>query len=261
MYKSRISKWGLDKNTKEAEAWAVLRIKMQRDGIGKNSIFRIRGKCTTVDDVLRYFKRKGILDPESAQPPEHSTPPAETECWTPQPSPKQGFSTIQMPVGDQMQLWSNPDQILDGAITGETRRISQDFATSFNNNHVYLTVDQARQALFSNPEVQSFEVPRSPLPPQNLLVSEKLFASIKSYYEGAVTTSLFKIDEGGTLTFVDDATGFVQLDDFYSFCSMGANLMSSELFFEGRRCFSKASGLVNQICHVINPCTLRHLVR
>jgi len=259
MYKSRISKWGLDKNTKEAEAWAVLRIKMQRDAIGKNSIFRVRGKCRTVDDVLRYFKRKGILDPESAQPPEYSTPPAEIECWTPQPSPKPGFSTVRIPEGEQIQLWSNLDQILGGAITDETRRISQDFATSFYNNHVYLTVDQARQALFSNPEIQSFEVPRSPLPPQNLLVSEKLFASIKSYYEGAVTTGLFEIDEGGTLTVVDDKTGRIQLDDFYNLCLLGADLMSSELFFEGRRCFSKASGLVGPIIRRQHPETLTEL--
>jgi hypothetical protein len=260
MYKSRISKWGLDKNIKEAEAWAVLGIKMQRDVIGKNSIFRVRGKCRTVDDVLRYFKRKGILDPESAQPPEYSTPPPEIECWTPQPSPKPGFSTIQIPEGEQMQLWSNPNRIPDGAITGETRRISQDFATSFYGNHVYLTVDRARQALFSNPEIQSFEIPRSPLPPQNLLVSEKLFSSIKSYYEGAVATDLFEIDEDGTLAVVDDAKGRSQVDDFYNLCLIGVNLMSSKLFFEGRRYFSKASGLVCQIIRTQHPETLQILL-
>ena len=39
MYKSRIKQWGLEKNTKEAEAWALLRMKIERDAVGKNSLF------------------------------------------------------------------------------------------------------------------------------------------------------------------------------------------------------------------------------
>lgn len=97
MYKSRIKKWGLDKKTKEAEAWALLRIKMRRDAVGKNSAFGVRGKPVTIEDVLRYFKRKGILDPEVVpQPHEASTPPA-IDYWTPIPSPKPGNTTVQAP--------------------------------------------------------------------------------------------------------------------------------------------------------------------
>ncbi|PMD59823.1 uncharacterized protein K444DRAFT_529152, partial [Hyaloscypha bicolor E] len=60
MYKDRIKKWNLDKKTKEEEAWAMLRKQMQREAAGKESAFRVRGKAATIDDVLRYFKRKGI---------------------------------------------------------------------------------------------------------------------------------------------------------------------------------------------------------
>jgi hypothetical protein len=63
MYKTRVQKWGLDKKTKEPEAWAILRIKMARDLVGKDSAFRVRGKPVTIDDVLRYFKRKGYCKP------------------------------------------------------------------------------------------------------------------------------------------------------------------------------------------------------
>lgn len=77
MYKSRIKKWNLDKKTKEGEAWAILRMKMHRDAAGKESAFRVRGRTVIVDDVLRYFKRKGILNPEvEAGPLEASMLPA-----------------------------------------------------------------------------------------------------------------------------------------------------------------------------------------
>ncbi|PMD39544.1 hypothetical protein L207DRAFT_428284, partial [Hyaloscypha variabilis F] len=63
-YKVQINKWKLDKTYKEAEARAVLRKKIQRDALGKDSVFRVRGKPVTIENVRRYFKRRGIENPE-----------------------------------------------------------------------------------------------------------------------------------------------------------------------------------------------------
>ena len=44
MYRTRIRKWGIDKNNKAAEVAQVLRLKKQRDVLGKKSHFLIRNK-------------------------------------------------------------------------------------------------------------------------------------------------------------------------------------------------------------------------
>jgi hypothetical protein len=43
MYKDRIKKWGLDKKNKERDMVAILRKKTERDAVGKESSFRVRG--------------------------------------------------------------------------------------------------------------------------------------------------------------------------------------------------------------------------
>ena len=255
MYKARITKWGLDKKTKEAEALALLRIKTQRDAVGKNSAFRVRGKPVTIDDVLRYFKRKGIIHPEVApHSPKASTPPA-IEYWTPLPSPRPGTTTIQVPEEEDVQ--SEAD-LLDfrGAEMNVLSCSTTDSLPCIGDAHAYLNVDQTRQLLFSSPEIQSFEIAYSPLPPQSLLVPEKLFASIKAYYCAAFAEGLFKTGNYGYLTHANGAATYNRLYDFHELCMTGVELMSSEFFVEGRRCLSKALALVSNILCNQHPRTL-----
>lgn len=44
MYRTRIRKWGIDKNNKAAEVAYMLKLKKQRDAQGKTSNFFIRGR-------------------------------------------------------------------------------------------------------------------------------------------------------------------------------------------------------------------------
>lgn len=44
MYRTRIRKWGIDKNNKAAEVAHMLRLKKQRDLLGKKSSFFIRNR-------------------------------------------------------------------------------------------------------------------------------------------------------------------------------------------------------------------------
>jgi hypothetical protein len=44
MYRTRIRKWGIDKNNKAAEVAYMLRLKKQRDVVGKKSCFFIRNR-------------------------------------------------------------------------------------------------------------------------------------------------------------------------------------------------------------------------
>jgi hypothetical protein len=95
MYKTRIRQWRLDKTYKEAEARAILRIKKLRDAVGKDSIFRVRGKPVTVEKVHRYLKRKGVANPETEAQDPVSTPP-DIQYWTPLSSPSPRFKSMQV---------------------------------------------------------------------------------------------------------------------------------------------------------------------
>lgn len=60
MYSLRIQQWSLEKKNKEPEMRAMLRKMLQRSRQGKPSQCCIRGKSLRLEDVLRYWKRKGV---------------------------------------------------------------------------------------------------------------------------------------------------------------------------------------------------------
>ncbi|KAK4149274.1 Clr5 domain-containing protein [Chaetomidium leptoderma] len=57
MYRTRIRKWGIDKNNKAAEVAYMVRLKKQRDALGKKSCFLIRDRPVDWDDIERYLAR------------------------------------------------------------------------------------------------------------------------------------------------------------------------------------------------------------
>lgn len=242
MYKDRIKKWHLDKKTKEEEAWAMLRKKMQRSAAGKESAFRVRDKAVTIDDVLRYFKRKGILDPEAQARPQTSPTPPAVECWTP--------------------ALSRDDEERD-ATDWLAPRCSEPQPFALGRPHIggmlgNLSVNQTRQILFSNSDIQSFEIPSSPLPPKSLLVPERLFASITTYFHGAFDSGLFKTNDDGHLV---SSTNYPKIgnhpSDFFYLCYSGVELMNLGSFAEGRRLFSQASSITNGLLQNQHPKTLQ----
>ncbi|KAG0649527.1 hypothetical protein D0Z07_4257 [Hyphodiscus hymeniophilus] len=88
MYKDRIKQWGLDKNNKEHELAALLRKKTQRDGVGKQSILKVRGRTVPLETIQNYFRRKRIsLGQLPARYANASTPPG-ISCASPEASPR-----------------------------------------------------------------------------------------------------------------------------------------------------------------------------
>ena len=59
MYQRKIALWGLEKKHKAPEMRAILRLARQREAAGQSSVFRIRGRRIDIEDMHRYFKRKG----------------------------------------------------------------------------------------------------------------------------------------------------------------------------------------------------------
>ena len=84
MYKTRITKWGLDKKVKEPEARAVLQLHAQRRG--RPTEMRLRGQTVDVHKFEYYFKRKGISIQDVLS--SDSAPPSDIDlvCKTPSPT-------------------------------------------------------------------------------------------------------------------------------------------------------------------------------
>lgn len=61
MYKTRISKWAIDKNLKAADVAAILRLQQVRAALGKKSQFTIRGRDVDFARVEQYLKRDPTL--------------------------------------------------------------------------------------------------------------------------------------------------------------------------------------------------------
>jgi tetratricopeptide (TPR) repeat protein len=82
MYQRKIAQWGLDKKHKAPEMRAILRIARQRNAAGMQSIFRVRGRKIDIEEVYRYFKRKGE-DPASIDVQDTGPTPSTVTVETP----------------------------------------------------------------------------------------------------------------------------------------------------------------------------------
>lgn len=80
-YKTQFSKWNLRKNTTAAEYKAMIRKKRKRQRFGKaRSAFRLRGAAVEDSDIIRFQKRKKILDDDDKSDV-HT--PSSLSCYTP----------------------------------------------------------------------------------------------------------------------------------------------------------------------------------
>ena len=87
MYKTHITKWGLDKKNKESEMRAIPRKNKQRAEQGKRSHFRVRKRDLDFAEVVRYWKRKGVTVDEVIARSMASPTPETVECFTVVSSP------------------------------------------------------------------------------------------------------------------------------------------------------------------------------
>lgn len=88
MYKHRLQKWGLDKNFKEKEVVHMSLVKRQRDALGKQSLFYVRGKQVDWDQVEKYLHRRPDLQTKiNAGMLKMSSSSSNVVCRSPSPDP------------------------------------------------------------------------------------------------------------------------------------------------------------------------------
>src|SRR5271163_495074 len=119
--KHRIRVWHLDKKQKDPEMRMVANLYLRRKAQGKESAFRIRGRDVDIDEIRRYFRRKGVrrlemLSIDSAAPLPLST---DIICFTPEPELSDSPQTISNEDWTNNDDWANNDDWTDnGSWTG-----------------------------------------------------------------------------------------------------------------------------------------------
>jgi hypothetical protein len=258
MYKDRFKKWNFYKNKKEHDMVAILRKKTERDAVGKDSSFRVRGQPVTMDVVLRYFKRKkGTQDMRLST----ATTPSGVSCRTPSPllgpTPQPIDNGIQV-VPDSSRVYRNTFALFASAnndayadVSGGKRTITPPFIIDKN-------ITRSARSGIGNFLSKSVGISRSPSPPPTLLVPELLLVKIKTYFEGSIESEIWITDESGYSTNIASATAtdLGKPINFRTYIRMAAELLEMGSLVEFRRVLSKAFNLVEELLREEHPLTL-----
>ena len=241
MYKSRINKWGLDKNCKAKEMKAIARKKVERDAIGKASLFQIRGRQVDIEEVLRHFKRKRYQSLEEMvardKSPEARTP-SDIDCLTP------GASIPSLESNDA-RLGSSVSVTVAEAKLVRSRTHSPQTLRSHRRKTDHRAPSPAvvrRRLLSMNENLHRLSslirVSPSLEPPRDLLVPELMFSAIKTFLRSSLDGGFWSTNERGCLAPRQPISNAIY--DFDVYCHAATVLLRRRLFVEARQLLFKA---------------------
>jgi hypothetical protein len=264
MYKSRITKWGLDKNHKASDMAFILRKKTQRDAIKKPSAFCVRNKPVDMQDILRYVERKQAQDRGFRMAsPEVLTPP-HISCRTPTsalfPNAHDEDQQAQNRTRDdgepQQAAFCHTNQqnfVLDSTMDGEQQWVHPHHQRSFLRG--------TRIGYSQHFDSQRQGVPSVISPPQVLLIPEQLFSTITSYFDGSFRKGAWILDKEG-LFVSRNVLGHNSNHPirFYNYCEIASGLIIQQSPVKGRQILSKAIALIPEMLRAEHPSTLENLL-
>ena len=260
MYKSRINKWELDKNCKANEMKAIARKKVERDAIGKASLFKIRGRQIEIEEVLRDFKRKSYQSLEELVVREHfprPETPSNIEVSTPEassPSPSSHDahfidSTPMIVAETELIRSQTPSQQIPrnyGDLT-DTPRPSSDVVrrqSLWRNNNLLRLSSLGR----ISPTLE---------PPRDLLIPERLFSTVRTLLQSSWDRGVWRTDEDGYLVPRKIALGESgAIFYFQRYCIAARYLLERKLFVEARQLICKACEQCKDVVEEEHPETL-----
>ena len=261
MYKSRISLWELDKNNRERDMMVILRKKLQRNLQNKESSFRIRDKPVDLEDVIRYFRRKGMAENPQVAAQGVATP-TYISCWTPLPTtPAPPASAKEGPLASEPD--ANTDESRPSSPFVIVRKDCHDVEVSENarpdqdSSESYTALSWDAQSLLQWVLVDP-EVPTTITPPKSFLIPEQLLTTITSYFAGAFETRTWIVnDQDICVSAVGKPSSIHCLDLFQDYCHTGLRLIDRKSYVEGRQLLSSAFNLVQDILKAQDPRTLQ----
>jgi hypothetical protein len=89
MLKKRFQKWGIERKQNETDMRFAIQTALHRKAQGKNTVFWIRDRKVTVEDVEKYYKGKGVFDLNALANATTAVPTSHIDCRTPSPSPEE----------------------------------------------------------------------------------------------------------------------------------------------------------------------------
>ena len=248
MYKNRFTMWNFGKNNRAKEMEAIARKKLERDALGKASVFQIRGQQIEIRDVFKYFKRRGYKSLEEVVARDNISG-AETlpdiGCSTP-PSSTLLQCTGTTPMGKPSMTRLSREEVL-------TRNGSSPSQISKNkrlrrNSPIQSSGTAARQLLWMSDELRQLSslnhVSPSLVPPQDHLIPESIFSAVKNLFQGSLEGELWTADNDGYLAPKNEAmkpgSGRYAIWDFQDNCEAAVSLLEQKMFVEARQVLSKA---------------------
>ena len=173
-----------------------------------------------------------MLHPELTVSSTNAATPEAVKCWTPSPSPKPN-QLVEEDRGTRDVFQSSLPSFDDVPLNMEAWMSNEASMTGGNHQPGNMTLEQMRCLLSFSPEILTFEMPRSPLPPQSLLVPEQLFFNIKAYFNSSFSTGrFFSNDEGSLVRVNEPEEAFSIFKNFKIFASWGVSCFLGNLVWK-----------------------------
>jgi hypothetical protein len=262
MFKDRNRKWKLDKKHKESDMLAILRKQNERDGIGKKTAFRVRGRTVTIEQVHQYFQRKRAMRDPGVH---YASTPSDVSYRTPSPMP------VKCPVDDSIHqmaaaksypsthIGHNSLPLTSSHIRGNVAIAAAGWTEApppavTNNDYIFqLRPNDMYNLLYEGPSVA-----HSLISPSNLLIPERLFLTIKTYMDGSFERGTWTTDQLELCT-TNSPLG-KELSDVHitvpSHCHTVVDLIEKGFVVEFRRTMSKTFSLLHDLIRSEHPRTL-----
>ena len=267
MYKGRIKKWGLDKNCKANEMKAIARKKVERDAVGKASLFKIRGRPIEIEEVFRHFKRKSFNSLEEMlmreQLPRPETP-SDVEVSTP------GASIPSPSIYDAHSINLGPMSVAETEIIRNqisTEQIPRSCGRKTDTPHLGPDIVE-RQSLWTDNNFRRLpslgRISPTLEPPQDLLIPERLFSAIRNCLQSSLDGDFRDTDEDGSLvsrnTVLGSGAAGKAVFNFQRYCTTAKGLLERKHFVEARQLLCRACEQCKDIVEKEHPETITSLL-
>lgn len=251
MYKARIAKWGLRKYKKEDDMLFILHKTQERGLMGKKTTFVVRGKEMSLEEVYRYFVKRGGIPEKAAGKGAgggvlvRPSTPAHISYSTPPPdSPDSGSFVSSFKGGTNTSPSTLDHSVGYSRVVAAPPGIPPGYALS------YVKVEDVPRMFFtSSPGISS---PLSS--PQSLQISEELLFTIRTYFNGSFQSGNWISD--GQEGCINVSTGESKEEDLGSFidcCHSATKSIKVKNYVDARIMLSTACKLVKEILENEDP--------
>ena len=157
MYKKRFKQWNARKYNEEGEMKAIVRKHAERARVGKASAFKVRDRAKDIQEVFKYWERKGISVDDIIARRGLSTTPEAVECYTPLCSPLKTPEALATP---ERILFTLQDYILGSFDAGKWTKFGRGSQSSWgvdSLNHFFNCCDLALNYFQKNHSLEAWQ--------------------------------------------------------------------------------------------------------